>query len=53
VLKQFLRRAQNVFDAKVKKIRSDNGAEFKNTEVEDFLNEECIKHKFLVPYTPQ
>jgi transposase InsO family protein len=33
VLKMFLRRAQNEFDAKVKKIRSDNGTEFKNTQV--------------------
>jgi hypothetical protein len=31
VLKKFLRRAQNEFDAKVKKIRSDNDTEFKNT----------------------
>jgi transposase InsO family protein len=53
VLKKFLKRAQNEFDAKVKKIRSDNGTEFKNTQVEDFLNEEWIKHEFLAPYTPQ
>jgi transposase InsO family protein len=44
---------QNEFDAKVKKIRSDNGTEFKNTQVEDFLDEEGIKHEFLAPYTPQ
>jgi transposase InsO family protein len=53
VLKKFLRRAQNEFDAKVKKISSDNGTEFKNTQVEDFLDEEGIKHEFLAPYTPQ
>jgi transposase InsO family protein len=53
VLKKFLRRSQNEFDAKVKKIRSDNGTEFKNTQVEDFLDEEGIKHEFLTPYTPQ
>jgi transposase InsO family protein len=29
-LKHFLRRAQNEFELKVKKIRSDNGSEFKN-----------------------
>jgi hypothetical protein len=39
VLKKFLRRAQNEFDARVKKIRSDNNIEFKNTQVEDFLDE--------------
>jgi transposase InsO family protein len=53
VLKKFLRRAQNEFDAKVKKIRSDNDTEFKNTQVEDFLDEEGIKHEFSASYTPQ
>jgi hypothetical protein len=47
VLKKFLRRAQNKFDVKVMKIRSDNGTEFKNTQVEDFLDEEGIKNEFL------
>jgi transposase InsO family protein len=53
VLKKFLRKAQNEFDIKVKKIRSDNGTEFKNTQVEDFLDEEGIKHEFSAPYTLQ
>jgi hypothetical protein len=53
VLKKFLRRAQNEFDVKVKKIRSNNDAKFRNTQVEDFLDEEAIKHEFLTPYTPQ
>jgi transposase InsO family protein len=53
VLKKFLKRAQNKFDAKVKKTRSDNGTEFKNTQVENFLDEEGIKHEFSAPYTPQ
>jgi transposase InsO family protein len=53
VLKKFLRRTQNEFDTKVKKIRSDNSTEFKNTQVEDFLDEEGINHEFSTPYTPQ
>jgi transposase InsO family protein len=53
VLKKFLKRAQNEFDAKIKKIRSDNDTKFKNTQVEDYLDEEGIKHEFLAPYTPQ
>jgi transposase InsO family protein len=53
VLKMFLKRAQNESDAKIKNIRSDNGTEFKNTHVEDFLNEEGIKHEFSAPYTSQ
>jgi hypothetical protein len=53
VLNKFLKRANNESDAKVKRIRSDNDTEFKNTEVEDYLDEEGIKHEFLAPYTPQ
>jgi transposase InsO family protein len=45
--------AQNEFDAKVKKIKSDNDTEFKNTQIEDFLDEDGIKHEFSAPYTPQ
>jgi hypothetical protein len=53
VLKKFLKRASNEFDAKIKKIRSDNDTEFKCTQVEDYLDEEGIKHEFLALYTPQ
>jgi hypothetical protein len=52
-LKRFLRRAQNEFGLKVKKIRSDNGSEFKNLQVEEYLEEEDSKHEFSAPYTPQ
>jgi transposase InsO family protein len=48
-----MRRAQNEFELKIKKVRSDNGTELKNTGVEEFLGEEGIKHEFSVPYTPQ
>jgi hypothetical protein len=41
--------AQNEFDAKVKKIMSDNGSEFKNTPIEDYLDQECIKNEFWHP----
>jgi transposase InsO family protein len=36
-LKKFLRRSQNEFELRIKKIRSDNGKEFKNSQIEDFL----------------
>jgi hypothetical protein len=38
---------------RIKKIRSDNGTEFKNSQIEGFLEEEDIKHEFSSPYTPQ
>ncbi|WVZ92866.1 hypothetical protein U9M48_038902 [Paspalum notatum var. saurae] len=44
VLKKFMTRAQNEYEVKIKKVRRDNGKEFKNTG---------IKHEFSVPYTPQ
>jgi transposase InsO family protein len=52
-LKGFLRRAQNDFILRIKKIRSDNGTEFKNSQIEGFLEYEGIKHEFSSPYTPQ
>jgi hypothetical protein len=48
-----LRRTQNEFGLRIKKIRSDNGTEFKNSQIEGFLEEEGIKHEFSSPYTPQ
>jgi transposase InsO family protein len=52
-LKGFLRRAQNEFGLRIKKIRSGNGTEFKNSQIEGFLEDEGIKHEFSSPYTPQ
>src|SRR6187551_29684 len=53
IIKRFIKRAQNEFELKIKHIRSDNGTEFKNTNVEEFLDEEGIKHELSAPYTPQ
>jgi hypothetical protein len=52
-LKKFLRWAQNEFKLRIKKIRSDNGTEFKNSQIKGFLEEEGINHEFSSPYTPQ
>ena len=52
-VKIFVRRAQREFGLPIKKIRSDNGTKFKNTLVEEFLDNEGIKHEFSTPYTPQ
>jgi len=50
---KFAKRAQNEFETKIKRVRSDNGTEFKNTNIEEYLDEEGIGHEFSVPYTPQ
>jgi transposase InsO family protein len=52
-VKTFVRRVQKEFGLPIKKVRSDNGTEFKNTQVEEFLDEEGIKHEFSTPYIPQ
>jgi transposase InsO family protein len=49
----FITRVQNEFELKVKNIRSDNGSGFRNTQVEEFLDEEGNKHERSAPYTPQ
>jgi transposase InsO family protein len=48
-----LRRAKNKFGLRIKKIRSDNGTELKNSQIEGFLEDEGIKHEFSSPYTSQ
>ena len=35
------------------KIRSDNGTEFKNMKIEEWCDEEGIKHELSATYTPQ
>jgi hypothetical protein len=53
IVKKFIRRVQNEFELKVKNIRSDNGSEFRNNQVEEFLDEEGNKHELSAPYTFQ
>jgi hypothetical protein len=49
ILKRFLRRAQNEFELKVKKIRSENGFEFKNLQVEEYLEVEGLSMSSPLP----
>ena len=53
IFKKFAKTAQNQFDVKIKKIRSDNGKEFDNTNIEEYCDEIGIKHEFSSTYTPQ
>jgi transposase InsO family protein len=53
IVKKFIRRAQNEYELKIKNVRSDNDSEFWNTNIEEVLDEEGIKHEFSAPYTPQ
>jgi transposase InsO family protein len=53
IFKKFAKKAQNGFDYKIKKIRSDNGKEFDNTNIHEYYDEIGIKHEVSVTYTPQ
>ena len=43
--KKFAKRAQNEFEVKLKKIRSDNRKEFNNANIEAYCDEVGIKHE--------
>jgi hypothetical protein len=45
--KTFIKRIHNEFETTIKKMRSDNGNEFKNTRVDDLCDEFKIRHQFL------
>ncbi|WVZ58838.1 hypothetical protein U9M48_009064 [Paspalum notatum var. saurae] len=53
VFSKFGKRAQNKFNTSIVKIRSDNGREFDNTNIEEYCDEVGIKHEFSATYTPQ
>jgi transposase InsO family protein len=46
-----VRRAENEFEQKLKKVRSDNGSEFMNKNIEEFCDEKGIKHELSTTYT--
>ena len=49
----FAKQVQRQFKQDILMIRSDNGSEFKNYTVQDFVENEGIVHQFSAPYTPQ
>ena len=53
IFKIFVKQAQNEFESNIVKVRSDNGTEFRNTQVEELCNDMGIKHEFSSTYTPQ
>ena len=53
LFKSFVKRVQNEFETTIKKIRSDNGSEFKNTRIEDLCDDLGIGHQFSPTYIPQ
>ncbi|GKF93891.1 putative ribonuclease H-like domain-containing protein, partial [Tanacetum coccineum] len=53
ILKKFITEVENQLNHKVKVIRSDNGTEFKNREMDEFYGQKGIKMDYSVARTPQ
>ena len=51
--KSFVKSIHNDYETTIKRVRSDNGSEFKNTRIDELCDEFGIRHQFLAKYTPQ
>ena len=51
--KSFVKRIHNEFETIIKRVRSDNGSEFKNTRIDELCDKFRIRHQFSTKYTPQ
>lgn len=52
-VKDYINSMKTYFEHEIKVIRTDNGREYINRELRDFLRERGIKHQFTVAYTLQ
>ncbi|KAJ9561819.1 hypothetical protein OSB04_006979 [Centaurea solstitialis] len=53
LIKPFVTRVKNKTNLRVKIIRSDNGTEFKNADLNSFCEEKGIERQYSAPRTPQ
>ncbi|GKA76982.1 retrovirus-related pol polyprotein from transposon TNT 1-94 [Tanacetum coccineum] len=53
IIMSFIRMVENQNEVKVKQIKTDNGVEFRNLELESFYDEKGISQNFSSPYTPE
>ena len=51
--KSFFKGIHNQFETTIKRVRSDNGSEFKNTRIDELCDDFGIRHQFSAKYTPQ
>jgi transposase InsO family protein len=51
--KSFVKGIHNEFKTTIKRVRSDNGSEFKNTRIDELCDDFGIRHQFSAKYTPQ
>jgi hypothetical protein len=52
-IKLFAILVQNLFEFYIKKVRSDNGSEFKNAIIDEYCDDKSIKHKISSKCTPE
>lgn len=52
-IKHFVELVSNQTEHKLKAIRSDNGTEFVNRELQTYFQKKGIKHELTVSYTPE
>jgi hypothetical protein len=50
--KSFVKGIHNEFETTIKRVRSDNGSEFKNTRIDELCDEFKIRHQFSAKYIP-
>lgn len=53
IIENFLNRVKMDVNCQVKTLRSDNGLEYINKDVESLLSKGLVRHQKSVPYTPQ
>ena len=51
--KSFVKGIHNEFETTIKRVRSDNGSEFKNNRINELCDEFGIRHQFSAKYTLQ
>ena len=50
--KLFVKGIHNEFETIIKRVRSDNDSEFKNTRINELSDDFRIRHQFSAKYTP-
>ena len=53
IFKSFVKGIHNEFETTIKRVRSDNGSEFKNTKIDKLCDDFRIRHQFSAKYTSQ
>jgi hypothetical protein len=50
--KSFVKGIHNEFETTIKRVRNDNGSEFKNIKIDELCDGFGIRHQFSAKYTP-